>query len=70
MRTRDTSLVGVRFKHKDRELLQAIADQQHRPLSNLVAAIVLEYLRSHQHKVSVKRVNGNGHEHPKSASAV
>ena len=64
MRKKDTSMVGVTLKHSDRAQLQAIADAQHRALSNLVAAIALDYLAAHKRKsVPHKHVNGgNGHD--------
>jgi hypothetical protein len=68
MRAKETSLIGIRLKHADRAKLQAVADKQHRALSNLIAKIAIDWLASQQSKP--KHLNGNGHEHPKSASAV
>ena len=54
----ERSLVGIRLKHADRAKLQAIADAQHRPLSNLIAAIALDFLKYQQSKTP-RPLNGH-----------
>ena len=39
-------LIGVRLPKELKEKLEAIAEEQHRPLSNLVRIIIMEYLKN------------------------
>jgi predicted transcriptional regulator len=39
-------LITVRLPKKLKDKLQAIAEEQHRPLSNLVRIIIMEYLKN------------------------
>jgi len=39
-------LIGVKVPKELKDKLQAIADEQHRPLSNLVRIIIMEYLKA------------------------
>jgi predicted DNA-binding protein len=41
-------LVGVRLENELKELLQNMADKEHRPLSNYIRFIILDWLRAHK----------------------
>jgi predicted transcriptional regulator len=43
-------LIGVRIPEDLKEKLQKIADDQHRPLSNLIRLILIEWLEKYEKK--------------------
>jgi hypothetical protein len=41
-------MVGVRLENELKKLLQDMADKEHRPLSNYIRFIILDWLRAHK----------------------
>jgi predicted DNA-binding protein len=44
-------LIGVRIPQELKEKLQKIADSEHRPLSNLIRLILIEWLEKYENKI-------------------
>jgi len=49
----ESKVVGVRLPQEVRDKLQELADEDHRPLSNFISKILLDYL--HEQGIKVKK---------------